>query len=109
MPRASLAQQTQRVNLAVRGLQQQRSPEAIVSALVVRSGVSRRQAYRYLALARSHRQLRPAPAPKAVFTVRLPRRLIQAVRARCRRQGRPLSQIVTELLERWLSSPAPHG
>jgi hypothetical protein len=95
--------------MAVRWLQQQRSPEAILSSLVAGSGVSRRQAYRYLLQARGNLQLRPVPGPKAVFTVNLPRRLIRTVRRRCRQQHRPISHVVAEVLQQWLEQPSSHG
>ena len=88
--------------MAIRMLQQQRSREAILSLLVTRCGISRRQAYRYLLEAQSNLQPRPVPAPKAVFTVNLPRPLIQAVRSRCRQQHQPISQVVAELLQHWV-------
>jgi hypothetical protein len=107
--RASFAAQTRRVNMAIRLLQQQRSTQAIISALQTRCGLSRRQAYRYLLLAQSNRQPRPVPAPRAVFTVSLPRRLIHAVRKRCRHERRVISQVVAELLEQWLQQASSHG
>jgi hypothetical protein len=95
--------------MAIRLLQRQRSPEAILSALVRQGGLSRRQAYRYLRQAHSQLQVRPVPKPKAVFTVNLPQWLIRAVRARCRRQHQRLSQVVAAVLEQWLQQRAPHG
>ena len=95
--------------MTVRWLQQQRSPETILSALIQRCGLSRRQAYRYLLQAQSRLELRPVPGPKAVFTVNLPRRLIRAVRVRCRRQRQPISQVVADVLERWLEQSSAHG
>ncbi len=95
--------------MTVRWLQQERSPEAILSALIQRCGLSRRQAYRYLLQAQSRLELQPVPEPKAVFTVNLPRRLIGAVRVRCRRQRRPISQVVADVLERWLEQSSAHG
>jgi hypothetical protein len=95
--------------MAVRWLQQERSPEAILSELVAHWGISRRQAYRYVLQAQSRLEVRPVPAPKTIFTVNLPRPLIQAVRARCRRQGRRLSHVVAEVLEPWLEEPPSHG
>lgn len=95
--------------MAVQWLQQQRSPEAILSELMARGGISRRQAYRYLIRAQSQLELRPVPAPKSIFTVNLPRPLIRAVRARCRRQGRRLSHVVEEVLQQWLATPSSHG
>jgi hypothetical protein len=95
--------------MAVRWLQQQRSTEAILSALSQRWSISRRQAYRYLLHAQQHLEVRTIPEPKAVFTVNLPRPLIRAVRARCRRQGRPISHVVAEVLQRWLEQASAHG
>lgn len=95
--------------MAVRWLQQQRSSEAVLSALMSRYGVSRRQAYRYLLQARSDQRLRPLPQAKAVFTVNLPVGLIQGVRARCRQQNRPISHVVAEILGRWLEQSSAHG
>ena len=95
--------------MAVRWLQQRRSTEAILSALMTRAGVSRRQAYRYLIQAQSRRELRPVPQPRSVFTVQLPRPLIRALRARCRRQRRRISHVVAEVLQQWLEQPSAHG
>lgn len=95
--------------MAIRMLQQQQSSRAILSALMDRRGVSRRQAYRYLLQAQSNLELRPVPEAKVVFTVKLPRRLIQAVRVRCHQQRRPISQVVAEVLQQWLEPPSSHG
>jgi len=95
--------------MAIRMLQQQQSSRAILSALMDRRGVSRRQAYRYLLQAQSNLELRPVPEAKVVFTVKLPRRLIQAVRARCHQQRQPISQVVAEVLQQWLEPPSSHG
>lgn len=95
--------------MAVRWLQQKQAPAAILSALVAGARVSRRQAYRYLWQAQERLEVRPVPEPKTVFTVNLPRRLIRAVRARCRQQQRPISQVVAEVLQRWLEQSSAHG
>ena len=95
--------------MAVRLLQHEQPAQAVLSALVSRCGLSRRQAYRYLVRAQKQRELRPLPEPKAVFTVNLPRRLIRAVRSRCRQQRRPISHVVAEVLEQWLQGTSAHG
>lgn len=95
--------------MTVRWLQQQRSAEAVLSALIRRGGLSRRQAYRYLLEAQNHLELRPVPEPKAVFTVNLPRRLIGEVRVRCRQQRQPISRVVAQVLEQWLQQSSVHG
>jgi hypothetical protein len=94
--------------MAIRMLRRHKSSSAVLSALIGGGGVSRRQAYRYLLQAQSS-ELLPVPGPKAVFTVNLPRRLIQQVRARCRQQRRPISHLVARVLQRWLEEPSPHG
>ena len=95
--------------MAIRMLQRKQSPKAILSALIRRRGVSRRQAYRYLLQAQSNLQLRPIPEPRTVFTVNLPRPLIQQLRRRCRQQRRPISHVVTEVLQQWLAQLSTHG
>ena len=95
--------------MAIRMLQRSQSSDAVLSALMKRVGVSRRQAYRYLLQAQSNLQLRPVPDVKAVFTVNLPRRLIQQMRVRCRRQGQPISHVVAKVLQEWLDEPTSHG
>jgi predicted transcriptional regulator len=49
------------------------------------------------------------PEPKAVFTVKLPPRLIQRVRRRARARRQPISQVVTEALQQFLTPPNRHG
>jgi hypothetical protein len=95
--------------MAIRMLQRKQSPKAILSALIHRRGVSRRQAYRYLLQAQSNLQLRPLPEPRTVFTVNLPRTLIQQLRRCCRQQRRPISHVVTEVLQQWLAQLSTHG
>lgn len=109
MARASLATRAQRVNMAIRMLRREQPPNAILSALAKRGGLSRRQAYRYLARAEGQTQLQPVPQPRSVFTVNLPTTLIQEVRRRCRQQGRPISHVVAEVLQRWLDQQRHHG
>lgn len=95
--------------MAVRWLQQQRSTEAILAALIQQGRLSRRQAYRYLLQAQSRLELRPVPPPKAVFTVNLPVPLIQALRFGCRKNQQPISQVVTQILQQWLEQSSAHG
>ena len=95
--------------MAVRWLRRQRSTEAILAALIQQGGLSRRQAYRYLLQAQSRLELRPLPEPKAVFTVNLPIKLIQAVRLGCRKRQQPISRIVAQVLQQWLEQSSAHG
>jgi hypothetical protein len=85
-------------------LQRKLPSRTVLSALMRQGGLSRRQAYRYLA--QGQRSLHPVPVPpaKAIFSVNLPRPLIQQVRARCRQERRPISHLVAQVLQQWLAS-----
>ena len=109
MARASLATRAQRVNMAIQMLRREQSPDAILVALAKAGAISRRQAYRYLARAQGQTHLQPVPQPRSVFTVNLPTALIGEVRRRCRQQGRRISHVVAEVLERWLDQQRHHG
>ena len=104
-----MAAKARRINLTIRMLRRQASTQSILSALRRPAGLSRRQAYRYLCQAQRDGQLRPVPEDKAVFTVNLPRRLIQKIRACSHRQGRPISHVVAEGLEQWLQQLPSDG
>ena len=107
MVRATLSARTRHLNMAIRMLQQPQPARAVLTALMRQRGLSRRQAYRYLAQAQSRVEPLPVPPPRAIFTVNLPRPLIQQVRARCRRKRRPISHVVAEVLQAWLARSAP--
>jgi predicted DNA binding CopG/RHH family protein len=90
-------------------LKKQTSPHEVVASLVARFDLSARQAYRYLQHAQRVTKPLALPEPKAVFTVKLPPRLIQRVRRRARARGQPISEVVTEALQEFLTKPNPHG
>jgi hypothetical protein len=103
MSRASDAQRAQRLNRARDLLAQcEHLPEA-VAHLARDCAISSRQAYRYLQQA----QRLPEPVPigesKTAFTIKLPRSLIQRVRAYAQRQGLPLSEVVSRALLAWFT------
>lgn len=102
MARASLAARARQINRAMRMLRQNQSSHVILRALMKEGGISLRQAYRYLFLAQGRSEPLAVPEPKAIFTVNLPRRLIQQTRNRCRQQGQPISQLVAAALQEWL-------
>jgi predicted transcriptional regulator len=51
----------------------------------------------------------PLPEPKTVFTVRLPVNLIQRVRQIARARRQPISDLVTEALQDFLTKLKTHG
>lgn len=85
------------------------SPNEVVSSLVAKFELSGRQAYRYLQQAQRARNPLALPEPKAVFTVKLPVNLIQRVRQIARGRHRPISDLVTEALEDYLTERKTHG
>ena len=69
--------------------------------LAGRLGCSQRQARRYVSQAASGPV--PVPEPGTVFTVRLPGRLVSAVREHARASGRTISAVVAQALEEFLA------
>jgi hypothetical protein len=103
--RASGAEQARRVNLTVSLLQHGASASKVLACLVARWGLSRRQASRYLRRARQTAGPLPIPEGKAVFTVKLPLRLIRQVRRQARRERSAISGWVERALQQALGPP----
>jgi hypothetical protein len=85
------------------------SSKEVVSSLEVEFDLSARQAYRYLQQAQKTPRPLALPEPKAVFTVKVPKSLIQRVRQIARRRRQPISDLVTQALEDWLTKSKAHG
>jgi hypothetical protein len=105
--RASAAEQTKRINMAIELLKKKASLAEAVSALAEHCRLSRRQAYRYLRQAQGVDKSLPIPESKAVFTVKLAPRLIKAVRRQARRHGQQISELVARALEDFLHHQNP--
>src|SRR5215212_3328281 len=103
MTRASKAEVAQRINHAFTLLKQQMPPSQMIEQLIGRFGVSKIQAYRYVQQAKATKELMLVPQTTVVFTVKLPRHLIQQVRKRARSQGISLSQEVSNALQEYLA------
>ena len=89
---------------------QRNLPRAETARRLARAhGVSARQAYRYVELARQAAEPVLIPEDKAVFTVKLPRRLIGRVRRRARQSGLAINAWVAAALQQALSADSPHG
>jgi len=106
--KSSGSEQARRVNAAVR-LLNKASPPEVVSWLVARYRISRRQAYRYLQQAHTARKPLAIPEAKSVFTVKISVSLIRQVRRQARREGGTISQWVEAALRRSLNAPPGHG
>ena len=72
-------------------------PDAVVQ-MQKDSGVSRRQAYRYLQQARRLKQPVPVGDTKVAFTVKLSQELVRRVRSFANTAGLSLSEIVSRAL-----------
>jgi predicted DNA binding CopG/RHH family protein len=90
-------------------LKQKTPPPEVAAALAARFELSARQAYRYVQHAQRVAKPLVLPEAKAVFTVKLAPRLIQRVRRRARARGQPISQVVTEALQQFLTQRNSHG
>ncbi len=90
-------------------LQQKQALPELVQRLARSHGLSPRQAYRYVEQAQSAAAPLPVPEIKDVFTVKLPRRLIDQVRRRARKRGWAISDWVAQALEHGLQSDQPYG
>lgn len=109
MNRASAAQHSQRVNQALRFLQQALPPAEAARRLGRAHGISTRQGYRYVRFAAANPAPVSIPEAKAVFTVKLPRSLIRRVRRTARRGGGEISAWVADALQRALPADSAHG
>ena len=109
MTKSSEAEQARRVNLTLSLLQQQTSSSEVLKALIVRYGLSRRQAYRYLQQAQQTASPLPIPEPKSVFTVKLPCQLIAEVRQQARQQARQQRCSISQWVERALRLELGHA
>jgi hypothetical protein len=107
--KSSESEQARRVNATVSLLNQRASAPEVVSWLIARYGISRRQAYRYFRQAQSARGPLAIPEAKRVFTVKLSVSLIDLVRQRARRENSTISRWVEGALRHSLNSPRGHG
>lgn len=98
MSRATTAEKARRLNHAREVLGRVDHLPDAAERLVRDCGVSPRQAYRYLQLARRLKGPVPVGDAKVAFTVKLSRGLVQEVRAYARATGSSLSDIVSRAL-----------
>ena len=90
-------------------LKKKTPPPKVAAALAARFDLSGRQASRYVQQAQRVARPLALPEAKAVFTVKLPPRLIRRVRRRARARGQSISAMVTEALQQFLTPGKPHG
>ena len=99
MARSSNTVYAQHLNAAFALLAQGRSRADAAREMMQSQGLSRQQAYRYLAAAQKLSAPVAVPDSKATLTVRISKRLLQAVRQWVRDDGCTLSDFVGRALE----------
>ena len=97
------------MNQAIQFLNREKTPAEVVTRLAARLGVSLRQAARYVHAAQQQSTPLAVPEGKEVFTVKLPKSLIDRVRRQARTQDCSISQWVALALEKQLRGRTPHG
>jgi len=101
VPRSTIPEKTQRINVAVALLKDMPRAEA-VSELSRRFDLSLRQSYRYVHLAEQAGDVLPVPEEKTVFTVKLPVSVPDRLRALANTSGRSLSDLTSQALSAFL-------
>ena len=98
MPRASEAQRITRLNLAFQWLRQGMSPPEVTERLTRESGISHRQAYRYVEEAQRLDAPLAVADTKIVFSIKLSQVLVDRLHQYAESTGQTLSQIVSQAL-----------
>ncbi|SRR6266542_1381651 len=109
MPRASDTQKAERLNRARNLLLHVDQVSDAVEQLAQDCSISPRQAYRYLEQAQRLKQPVPPSEAKLAFTVKLPRSLIQRVRAYAAAKELSISEVVSRALLALLPRGRGHG
>lgn len=98
MPRADEGQRVERVNLAFGWLRHGLAPPDVIQRLTAATGISPRQAYRYVEQAQQLDAPLAAVDAKVVFTVKLSQALVDRLHRYAKSTGQTLSQIVSQAL-----------
>ena len=101
MRRARADQYALRVNAAAKLLASGLETAEAARELARRYRLSERQAWRYVEQARDHGTVE-VPAPKVVFTVKLPKDLARHVRRQAKQSGQTISALVAQALKEFL-------
>ena len=98
MPRATGPQKAQRLNLVLEWLRQGLSASEAARRLATASGVSDRQAFRYVEQAQQLKHPVPVGDAKVSFTVKLSQTLVNKLHQYAESTGQTLSEIVSHAL-----------
>jgi hypothetical protein len=107
MIRSTRVQKAERVKAARLLLAQEIDMAKAAMTLARAYGLSRRQAYRYLELARGGPPVRVEST--VTITLKMPERLARGVRAHARKQGVPMSEVVRQAVHAFLAAVRRDG
>jgi predicted DNA-binding transcriptional regulator YafY len=109
MIRSTRAQKAERLKAARRLLADDIGMAEAAMALARAFGLSRRQAYRYLELARAGAPARSAAETSITITLKMPESLADALRAHATEHGVTASEIVRRAVAAFLAAQRRHG
>ena len=102
MPKSTHSVRAERINVAFGLIQKHPQISDAVADMMRIYGLSKRQAYRYLEMAKQLTEPIPVPDQKIAFTVKLSIGLIQKLRQHAQLRGLTLSELVGQALEAFL-------
>jgi hypothetical protein len=109
MIRSTRAQKAERVRAARRLLADEIGMAEAAMALSRTFGLSRRQAYRYLAQARAGAPAREAAETSITITLKVPESLADALRAHASEHGVTASEVVRQAVASFLAASRRRG
>jgi len=109
MARSTDLVRAERINAALKLMQEHHTVSEAAAILERSYGLSKRQAYRYLEVAQRRQEPVPMPDQKRAFTVKLSIGLIQDIRRYARQTGISLSELVGQALEAWVRNGRGRG
>jgi hypothetical protein len=109
MIRSTRAQKAERTKAARRLLAAETGMAEAAMALERAFGLSRRQAYRYLELARAGAPTPSATEASMTITLKMPESLAEALRAHATERGITASEVVRQAVTAFLAAQRRHG
>jgi len=109
MIRSTRAQKAERLREAQRLLADEIGMAEAAMALSRAFGLSRRQAYRYLQLARGGMPTPPTTENSITITLKMPESLARALRAHASERGVTQSEMVRQAVTAFLTAKRRHG
>ena len=109
MSKSTYSVRAERINVALGLIQKYPLLSEAATDMVRLYGLSKRQAYRYLEMAKKLREPIPVPDQKSAFTVKLSIGLIQQLRQHARLTGLTLSELVSQALKAFLQQGRGRG